>query len=169
MAGNNTPFDPKELRLLADILALVLDDEVGQAEAALERLRQRAKQQSLSGGALKNLIITLAENSNGRVDLLRKRHEAEIKHYQEETEHLAAQHRDLQKYVSFLERDNQILRYNSQQQYDLPWPRIRVVIALITGLLIGIALSQVVHSINSSHMIDRSLCSSRVFSNKNQE
>lgn len=158
MAGDHVPLDPKELRLLADILALVLDDEAGQAQAALERLRERARKQDISGGSFKNLIITLADHSEGRTDLLKKRHELEIKRCQEVMEDLSKQHRKLQKYVSYLEKDNQILRFNSNQGDILPWQRIKFILALITGLLTGIAASQIVHDMGSTHKIDRSLC-----------
>ncbi|MFT9016684.1 MAG: hypothetical protein ABF990_13235 [Acetobacter sp.] len=53
-------FDPKEVKLLSDILALVLEDQVGQSTAALETLRRRAQRNSTTGGALKNLFQTLA-------------------------------------------------------------------------------------------------------------
>ncbi|WP_279379564.1 hypothetical protein [Asaia prunellae] len=36
-------FDPKELKVLSDILALVLEEQEGQSVAALNALRSRAK------------------------------------------------------------------------------------------------------------------------------
>ncbi|MBO1323728.1 hypothetical protein K2X14_00990 [Acetobacter sp. TBRC 12305] len=53
-------FDPKEVKLLSDILALVLEEQAGQSAAALETLRRRAQRNATTGGALKNLFQTLA-------------------------------------------------------------------------------------------------------------
>jgi hypothetical protein len=50
-------LDPRELKILADILALVVDNQAGQSEAALEQLRRRARSNSITGGALKGLLI----------------------------------------------------------------------------------------------------------------
>lgn len=46
----------REKKLLADILGLVLEDQPGQAEAALAALRRRARAEGITGGALKNLF-----------------------------------------------------------------------------------------------------------------
>ncbi|QHI95838.1 hypothetical protein GT348_05890 [Aristophania vespae] len=170
MAKDSHPLDQKELRLLADILALVLDDEAGQAQAALDRLRHRARQQEISGGSFKNLIISLAETSAGSDTLLKKRHELEIQRYKDVMEELATQHRNLQRHVALLERDNQIIRYNHSQQHDiLPWQRIRVIIALLAGILLGIAASQIVHNIGSAQKIDRALCFTQSLSHNNSQ
>lgn len=55
-------IDPKELKILSDILALVLEDQPGQSATALEALRNRAKRNATTGGALKNLFQTIAED-----------------------------------------------------------------------------------------------------------
>ena len=54
------PLEPKDVKLLADILALVLEDQPGASEAALATLRRRAREQGTSGGAIKNLFLRLA-------------------------------------------------------------------------------------------------------------
>jgi hypothetical protein len=51
--------DPKEIKLLADILALVLEDQPGQSTSALETIRRRAQASRITGGALKNLFLRL--------------------------------------------------------------------------------------------------------------
>ena len=56
------PIDPKEIKILSDILALVLEENPGQSSTALETLRRRAKRHQMTGGALKNLFQTLATN-----------------------------------------------------------------------------------------------------------
>ncbi|MFT8897314.1 MAG: hypothetical protein ABF968_10185 [Acetobacter sp.] len=55
-------LDPKELKVLSDILALVLEEQTGQSEAALSALRARAQRNKITGGALKNLFTAIAPN-----------------------------------------------------------------------------------------------------------
>lgn len=55
-------IDPKELKTLSDILALVLEEHPGQAVNALEAARARAKRNGVTGGALKNLLVAIAPN-----------------------------------------------------------------------------------------------------------
>ena len=55
-------IDPKELKTLSDILALVLEDQAGQSSAALEALRTRARRSGITGGALKNLFVAIAND-----------------------------------------------------------------------------------------------------------
>jgi hypothetical protein len=55
-------IDPKELKTLSDILALVLEEQPGQAASALEALRVRARRNAITGGALKNLFVAIAPN-----------------------------------------------------------------------------------------------------------
>ncbi|WP_242403354.1 hypothetical protein [Asaia platycodi] len=59
-------FDPKELKVLSDILALVLEEQEGQSVAALSALRSRAKKSGMTGGALKNLFVAIAPNPPAR-------------------------------------------------------------------------------------------------------
>ncbi len=67
--------DPKEVKLLADILALVLEDQPGQSTTALDTIRRRAHASRVTGGALKNLFLRLtvgaleadAEREHGRL------------------------------------------------------------------------------------------------------
>ena len=55
-------IDPKELKTLSDILALVLEDQPGQSASALEALRVRARRSGITGGALKNLFVSIAND-----------------------------------------------------------------------------------------------------------
>ncbi len=59
-------LDPKELKTLSDILALVLEDQPGQAASALEAVRARARRNGVTGGALKNLFVAIAPNPPAR-------------------------------------------------------------------------------------------------------
>lgn len=52
--------DPKEVKLLADILALVLEDQPGQSSSALDAVRRRAQASRITGGAIKNLFVRLS-------------------------------------------------------------------------------------------------------------
>lgn len=57
-----TSIDPKELKTLSDILALVLEEQAGQSQSALEALRARARKNGITGGALKNLFVSIAND-----------------------------------------------------------------------------------------------------------
>ena len=67
------PIDPKEIKILSDILALVLEENPGQSSTALETLRRRAKRHHMTGGALKNLFQTLAANPSKAQEASRSR------------------------------------------------------------------------------------------------
>lgn len=55
-------IDPKGLKTLSDILALVLEDQPGGSEAALAAVRRRARQNGVTGGALKEMFQRLHEH-----------------------------------------------------------------------------------------------------------
>lgn len=153
--------DQREIRLLADILALVLDDEQGQAEAALERIRQRAKQLPLTGGSLKNLFNILAETC--QITDYESKDSAEpaaqtteensgttkqIRNLEVCLENLSLEHRKLQSWFSALQHENELLRHNhAQTRFLKPLHRAAIAAALIAGLLIGIALAETFHAI----------------------
>jgi len=52
-----------EVKLLSDILALVLAEEAGQADAALQALRRRARQSRISGGAIKDVFLRVSRDA----------------------------------------------------------------------------------------------------------
>ncbi len=56
------PIDPKELKTLSDILALVLEEQPGSSASALEAIRVRARRSGITGGALKNLFVAIAND-----------------------------------------------------------------------------------------------------------
>jgi hypothetical protein len=58
--------DSKEIKLLSDILALVLEEQVGQSASALEAIRRRAQADRVTGGALKNLFVRIHAESATR-------------------------------------------------------------------------------------------------------
>ncbi|ABI62242.1 hypothetical protein [Granulibacter bethesdensis] len=51
--------DSSERKILGDIIALVLDENQGQSEAALIALKRRAARNNITGGLLKNLLHEL--------------------------------------------------------------------------------------------------------------
>ncbi len=53
-------IDQKASKALADILALVVDENENVAQSALAKLRQRAKEDAVTGGALKNLFNSMS-------------------------------------------------------------------------------------------------------------
>lgn len=53
-------LDPREVKVLADILALVLEDQPGSSAVALETIQRKARQSRVTGGALKNLFQSIA-------------------------------------------------------------------------------------------------------------
>ncbi len=66
--------DPREAKIFADILALVLQDEPGPSAVALDTLRRKAQQNRVTGGALKNLFQSITGKPlefalRGRVEL----------------------------------------------------------------------------------------------------
>ncbi|QNT79618.1 hypothetical protein [Entomobacter blattae] len=62
MTEKSNKIDPKELKILSDILALVLEEQSGQSLNALEAIKNRARKNKVTGGALKNLFVALAPN-----------------------------------------------------------------------------------------------------------
>jgi TonB family protein len=69
----NEQLDPKEAKILSDILALTLDDQVGASMTALQKIQQRAKQDGITGGALKNVFSRIVADlqrsgDRGRTD-----------------------------------------------------------------------------------------------------
>ncbi|MBV9785708.1 MAG: hypothetical protein JO264_18030 [Acidisphaera sp.] len=60
--------EPREVKLLSDILALVLSDEAGQAGAALEALRRKARQGRISGGAIKDVFLRISRSDAGSLE-----------------------------------------------------------------------------------------------------
>ncbi|MXV35010.1 MULTISPECIES: hypothetical protein [unclassified Saccharibacter] len=145
--------DQKDIRLLADILALVLDEEQGQANAALETLRQRARKRKISGGTLKNLFRSLAEHEQSAQAVLARSTTTTV------PDSLADRHRRLQSEYALLQEENaQLSQYASFHTAQAPLRRAAIVIALVAGLLGGIAGTQLVHTLTAPPRIDPALC-----------
>ena len=66
------PIDPRVAKLLGDLLALTLSENLAQAEAAIGAIRRRAARDSITGGALKQLVDQLlAQPTSEQVSYLR--------------------------------------------------------------------------------------------------
>lgn len=51
--------DARETKILSDILALALDEQPGVSAAALDAIKQRARADGVTGGALKQIFLKL--------------------------------------------------------------------------------------------------------------
>ncbi|GBQ93445.1 hypothetical protein AA23498_1729 [Acetobacter nitrogenifigens DSM 23921 = NBRC 105050] len=97
-------LDPKELKVLGDILALVLEDQPGQASSALDALRARARRNKMTGGALKNLFTAIAPNPPTRA-APRARASTRAGATSAETQQARAQVRDLTESLTKLDME----------------------------------------------------------------
>lgn len=169
-------LDPKEVKLLSDILALVLEEQQGQAVAALETLRRRAQRNSTTGGALKNLFQVISADPSRAQPTDRRRSSTTRARAekQEMPDSYRTQLREMADSINRLDRDlrsitaqNESLKaqlYLTQQsraelQTHLaamqlstarnPKP-LMIVAALMAGLLAGVAGTEVFHTLRPS-------------------
>ncbi|GBR58826.1 hypothetical protein AA18889_1812 [Acetobacter senegalensis DSM 18889] len=173
-------IDPKELKILSDILALVLEDQPGQSATALEALRNRAKRNATTGGALKNLFQTIAEDpekaKSARPSKTRANSRTSASKAQADmSETYRAQLQELRNNIVSLDRklrtataQNETLKSELYltlqaraemqaqmaqiQNFGLYQRRITIVIATIAGLLAGIAGTELFHAFFSPHI-----------------
>ncbi|MCH4093504.1 MAG: hypothetical protein LKE96_04220 [Acetobacter peroxydans] len=167
-------LDPKEVKLLSDILALVLEEQQGQAVAALETLRRRAQRNSTTGGALKNLFqIISADPARAQTTDRRRASTARPRaDKQDMPDTYRTQLREMADSINRLDRDlrsitaqNESLKaqlYLTQQSraelqthlaaMQLSSPRnpkpLMIVAAVLAGLLAGVAGTEVVHALS---------------------
>lgn len=161
-------MDPKEIKILSDILALVLEDQQGQSDSALEALKARARRDGVTGGALKNLFQTLAPDID-RLDLMHKAaDEAEIRTLENTLHTLRIQLHDRGEIMNRMEHNLRIVRGNNEnlqsqlhaanaafaeanqklgmKMMDSSYPRLVIIfVAVAAGLLAGIAGTQLFH------------------------
>lgn len=149
---------PREVKILCDILALVLDEQPGHAATALERIRQMARRDGVTGGALKNLLATgigttsRTDTSDRERDLRERISTLQRRLTQSETETHAARSR-----LSRCQMDMGLLQMEmATTRIQKPWRYIALVFATGAGLLVGIASTQLYHSLTvRSAPIDR--------------
>lgn len=168
-------FDPKELKVLSDILALVLEEQEGQSVAALNALRSRARKSGTTGGALKNLFVAIAPNPPPRAkprpratkaesgpDLLAARQQIVTL-----TNNLRQMDLELRNARARLESVRSELFQTQQSRAEIqsklmsrdakkPYLSMLIWCGFAAGILMGIAGTQFIHSIVDTPRIDRS-------------
>lgn len=162
----NQKLDPKELKVLADILALVLEDQPGQSANALEAIKKRAQKNGTTGGALKNLFTNIVNNpptkakansnqpkkNNDSEDLLKARSQIStlthsINQLDTSLRNLRRQNESLRSELLLTQRSRAEIQATLAAASDkFPFKTIIIIIALLCGLFCGIAGTLVVSS-----------------------
>ncbi|MCP9320254.1 hypothetical protein KBX73_10800 [Acetobacter persici] len=161
-------IDPKEIKILSDILALVLEEQQGQSVTALEAIKARARRDGMTGGALKNLFQTLAPDID-RLTAARKATDgAELRTLENTIHTLRIQLHDRGEILNRMEHNLRIVRNNNEnlksqlhvlqnahaeathrlgmKMMDSTYPRLMIIfVAVMAGLLAGIAGTQLFH------------------------
>jgi len=150
--------DPREIKILSDILALVLDEQPGHAATALERIRQMARRDGVTGGALKNLFMTRIgtaqqKNTPDREQGLRER----ISTLERRLRQSEADTRTAQSRLGRCQMDVGLLQVEmATVQTQKPWRYLAIIFAAGAGLLVGIAATELYHSLTVTRApIDR--------------
>lgn len=164
-------IDKKELKILADILALVLENEPGQSANALETLKKRAKKNMVTGGTIKNIFYSIAENppkpetkpssrsrksTTNNADLIKARSQItsltqDINRLDTVIRSLRVQNESLRSELLLTQQSRaeiQSVLYSNQAKE--PFKKILGIIFFICGLLIGIATTAIYHSVSST-------------------
>lgn len=137
------PQEEKEIHLLADILALILDKENGEAENALKYLRRRAEKSKLTGGALKNLFLHLAEKYHIATPETSSQKNENNQKLTQRIRVLERKQYDLQTIIRNLELHIEELYHdNASFYYRGSYQNIIIFIAIIFGIFFGLALSK---------------------------
>lgn len=168
-------IDSKEIKILSDILALVLEDEDGQTHAAIAALKTRARKNAMTGGALKNLFAKIAADPPKTT---RRRHATA--HKPDVEMENANLRRHVQNLTSNLQTLDLRLRTAEAQSITLQREVVQVrhayaelgtlyetetqgrsrsmmmvCIALLAGAVLGIAAAQLYHAFSFTPVIDR--------------
>ncbi|MCE2574983.1 hypothetical protein [Komagataeibacter sp. FNDCR2] len=169
-------IDPKELKILSDILALVLEDHAGQSENALAAIRARARKNQVTGGALKNLFSAIAPNpppkaapkpraprttrtstaaakeiqdSHARISMLTDSIRKLDLELRDSRAHNAALRSELYQ-TQQARAETQVALSIVQKQTRQPTRRSGLLVAIALGLLTGVALTEAWHTLVSS-------------------
>ncbi|EHH67190.1 hypothetical protein [Gluconobacter morbifer] len=152
-------FDPKDIKVLSDILALVLDEQPGQAQAALETVRSRARRSGVTGGALKNLFASLASDPERRGNAEREKAlRDQITRLEREERRLRVELRTAHQTLDRTQMDKYVLQSElvTQRAYR-PYRRMALIFAVGAGLLSGIAATQFYHTLTRHTPVDRAI------------
>lgn len=150
--------DPREIKILSDILALVLDEQPGHAATALERIRQMARRDGVTGGALKNLFNTRIGTISGKDETEReKRLREQISGLERRLGQSESDTRTAQTRLGRCQTDLGLIQLElATLRMQRPWRYIAIVFAAGAGLLVGIAGTQFYHSLSVTRApIDR--------------
>ncbi|RUT27107.1 hypothetical protein C0V97_02515 [Asaia sp. W19] len=169
-------FDPKELKVLSDILALVLEEQEGQSAAALNALRSRARKSGMTGGALKNLFVAIAPNPPQRAKPKPRAPKAETgaealaarQQIVTLTNNLRQMDLELRNSRARLESVRSELFQTQQSRAEMqsrlmtrearkPYFSVLIWCGFAAGVLIGIAGTQFIHSVIDIPHIDKSI------------
>lgn len=151
--------DERETKILADILALILEEQPGEAHAALDALRTRAIRSDVTGGALKNLFSHLiTEPRSTGPSAMERQLLQRLRRAENELKQRQARASTLNAFPTRLQQDNEdlVLKRSSQRDFT-HWRRTSLALCLLTGLLLGIAGSQLVHSLTDRPPVSRPL------------
>ncbi|MCX2559905.1 hypothetical protein OQ252_00625 [Acetobacter farinalis] len=161
-------MDPKEIKILSDILALALEDQEGQSSSALEAIKARARRDGVTGGALKNLFQALAPQSERLNAARMARDDAQSRELENTVHTLRVQLHDRGEALNRMEHNLRIVRGNNEslrsqlylaqtaheearsmltmKMMDSNYPRLMIIfVAVVAGLLTGIAGTQLFH------------------------
>ncbi|CAI3926827.1 unnamed protein product [Commensalibacter communis] len=162
----NQKIDPKELKVLADILALVLEDQPGQSANALETIKKRAKKDTITGGALKNLFKNIANNppSSNNTSNAQCKNQSDSLELMRARSHISNLTRNITQLdivIRDLRRQNETLksellltqRSRAELQTELyaksdkfPFKTATIIVSILCGLFFGIAGTSVFNS-----------------------
>nr|WP_294916425.1 hypothetical protein [uncultured Neokomagataea sp.] len=149
-------LDPRETKILSDILALVLDEQSGTSENALNALKLRAARSSITGGALKNLFTHLI-HTNGdqhQITQLTQR----LQKADESVYRAARQIESLRTALHNAQQEHAHLRHAlSDKSSPFAWPKTTLIVTALFGLLLGIAGAEIIHTLTATPIHPRPL------------
>lgn len=142
----------RDIRLLGDIIALILDKEDGEAVNALAHLRTRAQDSKITGGALKNLFFQMVKHHQIKdtlsSDETMKAHKNTLQREEEfkkRIKTLRDKQYGLQNYIRNLENKIERLHEDNASFHHVgSYQKMTAIIAVILGILIGITISHII-------------------------
>ncbi|MBR0559069.1 hypothetical protein [Neokomagataea anthophila] len=153
-------LDPRETKILSDILALVLDEQSGTSENALNALKQRATRSNITGGALKNLFTHLIHtvgdppHTQRHITQLTQR----LQKADENMYRTARQNEALRTALHNAKQENTHLRHAlSDKSSPFAWPKTTLIVTALFGLLLGIAGAEIIHTLTATPIHPRPL------------
>ncbi|WP_157070836.1 hypothetical protein [Neokomagataea thailandica] len=153
-------LDPREIKTLSDILALVLDEQPGTSANALHALKLRAARNQTTGGALKNLFNHLIHSSTDQTHTRRRiTHLTQRLQKADENARRAEQHiQALRTALHSTKQEHAHLRHAlSNKSTSFSWSKTLFIVTLLSGVLLGIAGAEIVHTFTEAPIQPRPL------------